>query len=42
MPKAEGCVKAGVVKVDQVEDGVVAGLGEGPVVVIDRGRAQAV
>ena len=42
MPHAEGCVKGGVMKGVQVEDGVVAGLGEGPVVVIDHGRAQAV
>ena len=42
MPHVEGCVKAGVVKGDQVEDRVVAGLAKGPVMVIDQGRAQAV
>ncbi len=42
MPHVEGCVKGRVVKGVQVEDRVVAGLGKGPVVVIDHGRAQAV
>ena len=38
----EGFVKGGVVKVDQAENGVVAGSAIWPVVVIDHGRAQAV
>ena len=42
MPHAEGCVKAGVMILDQVENRVIAVLGKGPVVGIDHGRAQAV
>ena len=42
MPHGEGFVKGRVVKVDQVENGVVAVSAKGPVVVIDHGRAQAV